>query len=235
MDDINKIQFEETNGSPAIKWGIISGVYFVVLNIFLKIGSSIYSDPDELFGVGYTSESALLYILNWIVHIAIVVYAVIVARKLNRSSLIWGVLSFFFPPITLIVLGFQDYKIEDKVIKGIVDEARLDFNAEMINIKNTRDLTPDELKSVESKLRDKYSKNMKKRIRESLSDMSLKQQDVPNEMPIDEQFVAIDGENASITSENEEILIGDLNKCPACGTGINTNTTICPDCGLTLK
>lgn len=234
MDDINKIQFEETKGSSAIKWGIISGVYFAVLNIFLRMGSSIYSDPYEFFGYGSTSYSAILYILNWIVHIVIVVYAVSIARKLNRSSLIWGALSFFFPPITLIVLGFQDYKIEDKVIRGIVDEARLDFNAEIINIKNTRDLTPDELDIIESKLKAKYSQNMKKRIRESMSDISVKKQDESGQILYEDQPVSLADEEVLIP-DNSEILLGDLNKCPACGSGINDKTTICPDCGLTLK
>lgn len=237
MDEIEKIQFEGPNVSSAIKWGIISIVFFGLINFLFRDYASLYSDPTYLFSYGLPAYVPFMYVLNWVVHIIIVVYAVKIAKKLNRSAFIWGILSFFFPPITLIVLGFQDYKIEDKVIKGIVDKARLDFNAEILNIKNTRDISPDELEKIESKLKEKYIREMRKNIRDSISDIETGSfsDDAPsNETDIEQPFDEA-GDNGTEILENPEIILGEINTCPACGATINDKTTVCPDCGLTLK
>jgi hypothetical protein len=228
MTDLNEIQFEERNVSSAITWGIISGIFLGLLNYLLQNERLLDSYDSEVpyFGI------IVIYLA---VTIAITVWVVKIVKKLNRSPLTWGIFAFFFPPITLIVLGFQDYKIKDKYIKGIVDQARLDFNTELLNIKNTQDLTAGQLKEVELKLKEKYSYDLQKKIRESMSDLSDSSDGQEKQTAQEEQVFVDATEEESVQPESGQTWVSDINKCPACGAPLSENASVCPDCGLTIN
>jgi amino acid permease len=165
MINIDEIRLEERHEYSAITWGIISAIILGVLSYLLQ---------NERLLDSYNSEAPFyaLVLMYLAVTIAITVWVVKIARKLNRAPVIWAIFAFLFPPLTLIVLGFQDYKIEDKYIKWIVDQARIDFDMELSDIKNTQNLTAEQLKNVELRLKEKYSNNLREKIRESMYDLS---------------------------------------------------------------
>jgi hypothetical protein len=221
MNDINEIQFEERNVSSAVTWGIISGLYFGIVTFLLNNG---FIKSDLVSGLLYLSEVVII--------IAITVWVVKIARKLNRSPVIWGICGFLFPPITLIVIGFQDYKVSDKYIKGIIDELRLDFNTELLHIKSTKDLSKEELSEVEVKLKEKFNQKLKDRIsddgfKKMASDDVTESQTIIEEEEKEEEEV--------VQSVSNQEWVSEKGKCPACGAAISDDATICPDCGLAIK
>lgn len=228
MINIDEIRLEERNISSAITWGIVSGIFFGLLNYLLL--------DDRLLD---TYDSELPYLTVVVMYlaatIAVVAWVMKIAKKLNRPPFLWGFFAVFFPPVTLIILGFQDYKIGDRYIKGILDLARLDFNAEMTDIKKNQNLTSDELKRVELKLKEKYMYDLRKRIRESMSDLNQRQQEQEEEVGKAENSVDYTEEEVSLQPESGQPWANDINRCPACGAAISASTAICPDCGLTLK
>jgi hypothetical protein len=220
MNDINEIQFEERNVTSAVTWGIISGLYFGIVTFLLKNG---FIQSDLISGMLYLSEFVII--------IAITVLVVKIAKKLNRPPVIWGICGFLFPPITLIVIGFQDYKISDKYIKGIIDELRLDFNTELLHIKSTKDLSKEELKEVEAKLKVKFNQKLKDKISNNgfkkMASDDMTESHIIEEEEKEEEEVVQSVSNQEWTSEK--------GKCPACGASISYDTTVCPECGLTIN
>jgi hypothetical protein len=233
MNDLNEIQFEERNVSSAVTWGIISGLYFGVLISILRNISSIIADPNEIINYGLLTTYGLVYLSNWVVHIIITIYVIKIAKKLKRPPFIWGFFAFIFPPITLIVIGFQDVKIVDKNIKKIVDELRLEFNTELLHIKSTKDLSVVELNEVEIKLKEKFNQKLKDRIADSRfkgkmeSAGEAESQNIIEEEEKEEEEVVQSVSNQKWTSET--------GKCPACGSPLSDNAVVCPECGLSIN
>jgi hypothetical protein len=220
MNDINEIQFEERNVTSAVTWGIISGLYFGIVTFLLKNG---FIESDLI--------SELLYLSEVVIIIAITVWVVKIAKKLNRPPVIWGICGFLFPPITLIVIGFQDYKIGDKYIKGIIDELRLDFNTELLHIKSTKDLSKEELNEVEAKLKEKFNQKLKNRIaHDGFNKMAS--DDMTESHIIEEEEKE---EEEVVQSVSNQEWISEKGKCPACGAAISDDATVCPECGLTIN
>jgi len=223
MNDINEIQFEERNVTSAVTWGIISGLYLGIVTYLLKNG---WIQSDLISGLLSLSELVII--------IAITVWVVKIAKKLNRPPLLWGICGFLFSPITLIVIGFQDVKIEDKIIKKIVDELRLEFNTELLHIKSTKDLSAEELHEVEIKLKEKFIQKLKDRI----SDSKFKEKMASENMAEDDENIIEEEEK-----EEEEVVLSVSNqkwtsetgKCPACGAPLSDSAIVCPECGLSIN
>jgi hypothetical protein len=234
MNNTDEIQFEERNVSSAVTWGIIAGLYSVVLAFIFRTKSSIITDPYEIFNYG-TSFDVLVYLSNWVIRIAITVWVVKIAKKLNRSPLVWGLFGFIFPPITLIVIGFQDYKIGDKNIKKILEELRLDFNSELLHIKSTKDLNERELNEVEIKLKEKFNQKLKDRISDSKFQERMESGNVTGQDKIEEQNTIEAEEEEIVQSVSNQKWASDINKCPACGAEISDNADMCQECGLAIN
>lgn len=235
MNDLNEIQFEERNVSSAITWGVIIAIYFVIISFILGTSSSLLASPGEIFSEGLATVYVLLYLSAWVIRIAVAVWVVKIAGKLNRPPFIWGFFGFIFPPITLIVIGFQDYKIADKKIKKIIDELRLDFNTEFLHIKSTKDLSEAELNEVEIKLKEKFNQKLRDRIsdtnyRERVESARMTEQEL-----IQEQIEMEDEEDEVVQSVSNQNWTSDINKCPACGATVSDKAIACQECGLTLN
>jgi hypothetical protein len=235
MKDVNEIQFEERNVSSAITWGIISALFFVVPTFVLRNRSSVLADPDTIIKHGLLTIYGLVYLSNWAVHIAITVFVVRIAKKLNRSPIIWGLFGFIFPPITLITIGFQDYKINDKNIKRILDELRLDFESELLHIQSTKDLSEEEFNEVEKKLKEKFDQKLKDRISESKFNERMYPGNIIEQDRIEEQNNIEVEEDEIVQSVSNQKWTSDINKCPGCGAAVSDKTAICQECGLTLS
>jgi hypothetical protein len=236
MDDVNGIQIEEQNVSSAITWGIISGIYIATISFFMGAISPLILSPNEVFRDGLRTVYPLLYLSEWAITIATTIWVVRIAKKLNRSVILWGLCGFLFPPVTLIVIGFQNYRIADKNIRKIVNDLRMDFETELLHIKSTDDLSEEELNAVEIKLKEKFNQKIKDRIsgigfnERTLSDNieqgETEEQDIA-EMEKEEDEVVQSVAHKNWTSE--------ISKCPACGASVSENASVCPDCGLALN
>ena len=235
MNDVNEIQFEERNVSSAIGWGIAAALYFVIPTFVLRNRGSVIADPNEVISRGLLTIYGLVYLSNWAVHIAVTIYVVKIAKKLNRSPLIWGLFGFIFPPVTLITIGFQDYKINDKNIKKILDELRLDFESELLHIQSTKDLSEEEFNEVEKKLKEKFDQKLKDRISESKFNERMYSGRIMEQERIEEQNNIEVEEEEVVQSVSNQKWESDINKCPACGATISDKTQICQECGLTLN
>jgi len=220
MNDLNEIQFEERNVSSAVIWGIISGLYFGIVFFLLKNG---FIQSDLI--------SVLLSLSGLIIIIASTVWVVKIAKKLNRPPLIWGIFGFLFPPITLIVIGFQDVKIVDKNIKKIVDELRLEFNTELLHIKSTKDLSVEELNEVEIKLKEKFNHKLKEIIAEGKFKDEAEVEEIEKQNIIEEEKE----EEEVVQSVSNQKWTSETGKCPACGSPLSDNAVVCPECGLNIN
>lgn len=235
MTDIDNIQFEERNVYPAVTWGLIAGIYFGLCRFLLNVDSSIYADPNEIKDYGLLTVFGLMYFSNWIIYILIIVWVVRIAGKLNRSQILWGILAFIFGPVTLIVIGFMDYRIEDKNVKKILDELRLDYSSEYLHIKSTKDLTRVELAEVEVRLKEKFQQKLRERISGSKLIAATAPEKMTEQERTAEQKRIEAEEDEAVQAVSDQHWTGESNKCPACGAPMGDNITTCPECGLTIN
>ena len=229
MIDIDDIQLEERNVYAATKWGVVVLVYSIFLSLFFHINTSIIANPYRELDYGIYAFASLLYISTWVIRIIVAVYTYNVAKRLNRPAVTWSIFGFIFPPITLIILGFQDYKVEDKNIKKMIDDVRLDLRAELVNIKSTQDLTSEEIDKTETELKEKYKQILRKNVTDYLATSKA------NSAKEDKLTGTIQFEEDTANSQVGDDWIKDASKCPACGASLGNNDTSCPDCGLSIK
>ncbi|MCX6328146.1 MAG: hypothetical protein NTZ85_01345 [Bacteroidia bacterium] len=238
-DRIARSQLKERmtsfNMKEQVTLGIISGMYIAFLMFVLKIDCSIYSDPNEIIDYGLLTTYGFFYLSNWAINIAIAVWIVRIARKLNRPQILWGILGLVFAPITLIVFVFFDYKIEDRNVKKIVDELQLDFNSEYLHIKSTKDLTREELDEVEIRLKEKFKLKLRERISESNLEGRTESEEINEQERTEEQKRIEAEEDEVVQAVSDQHWTGENNKCPACGAPFGDNAVSCPECGLTIK
>lgn len=227
MDDIENIQFEERNVSSAVTWGII---FFIVMDLMFFLSETDYDlelKNVQLIHIG----SALVFLICYIM---IFYWVIKISKKLNRDPVIWGILSLVFGPAALIAIGFMDYKINDKRIKQILDELRLDFNSEYLHIKSTKDLTRKELAEVETKLIEKFKQKLRERISESNFKGIPEPENMTEKERVEEQKRIEAEEDEVVQAVTDQHWTGEKNKCPACGATVSEKAVICQECGLTL-
>jgi rubrerythrin len=228
MNNIENIQFEERNVYPAVTWGII---FFIMMPLIFFLSEKDYyleSQNVQLIHIG----SALVFLICYII---IVYWVIKIAKKLNRDPLIWGILGLVFGPTALIAIGFMDYKINDKRIKHILDELRLDFNTEYLHIKSTKDLTREELAEVELKLKEKFKQKLKERISGS-NFKGFSEPENMTELERAEEEKRIEAEEDEVVQAvSDQHWTGETNRCPACGAPFGDNAASCPECGLTIN
>lgn len=235
MNDFDDVRLEERNVYSATKWGVIAIIYSIIVNIILKAQSSIILNPREIIDLGLFTTFGLLYLSTWVVRILITIWVVRIAAKLNRSTFFWGLFGFIFPPITLIVIGFKDYRIEDENIRKIIEETRLDFRAELSTIKNAQNLSEDKLNQIEIELKERYNNELRKKILDFTAKERAKQKNIERTYNTENTIILESDEEELPQSENHSSWLNDINNCPACGARIGDKTVICPECGLTIN
>jgi hypothetical protein len=235
MIEIEDVSLEERNQYSAIKWGVITFFVFLIFKVILNHYNLSITNPKEVISVGLLTIVGLVSIAFIVLHLGLVIWIIKIAIRLNRSPFIWGFFGLLSSPITLIFLGFKDYYIDDKILRSIIDETRLDFKAELVHIKSTQDLTVKELANVESDLKESYQLMLNDKVRKYLASELEK---IPTENyreRLDGKIVTefVDDYNPDFIVDNDSG--SDLNKCPACGSKINESDLICYECGLSLK
>ena len=102
----------------------------------------------------------LLFSTSWAVHRA---------EVLNRNKIIWGILGFIFPPITLIILGLLETKIGISPIKKIVNKYRKKYEEKTLNI----ELPEKEGIEFKSKIYNELSTQLKNDISNKLTELNI--------------------------------------------------------------
>jgi hypothetical protein len=89
----------------------IFGILLITIPIILRLTGAITFETVE----SYNQGKAIIAIISLVLRIAITVWVVNIATRQNRNSTGWGWFAFFFPSISLIVIGLlkkQRLKIE---------------------------------------------------------------------------------------------------------------------------
>ncbi len=124
----------------------------------------------------------------------------------------------------------------------------MDYQAELKQEKDNKALKPGELKLVENRLKDKYKEKLSEEIVRLISKVKadsireLKEEgiidsniDVNEQEYIIKQSILKKNSESEISEEWDEKWLNESDKCPACGTKIDSKAVICPECGLTIK
>ena len=136
---------------------IYAGIFLVILGVwFFHFSENLISD-SVILGMfnsvqPSSNESSILrskivrnsfslreFNVDFIIltiQILCAIWAVVVARKLHRSPLFWGVVTFFFTPISLIVLGTRDLKLEPN-LSEVYNKYKSDYYQESSKIKRS--------------------------------------------------------------------------------------------------
>jgi tetratricopeptide (TPR) repeat protein len=103
------------------------GIFMMIAIVIIYIISRNIDDT-ETFRIFYSITSLILLILR----ITFTVWGVNIAKRQNRNATGWGFLTFFFPAISLIILGNQN-KLFDNF--GIVDKLTNEENSIIVSNK----------------------------------------------------------------------------------------------------
>lgn len=194
---------------------IYAGIILIVINAILVFSKTRISDVNN-----FTREQATVEIIVHVVGLILSIWAMIVAKKLNRSAIFWGLFTFILTPISLIILGTKDVAIQDELRK-VFNKYKSDYFLEKLKLGKDLQKGKIDQKTHNEKIAKiliEYNNAMNAEIRLM-------------EIKIDEKHKEIIVEK--VAGNGRAIIIKD--KCPACETKIPADTDICPDCGLTLR
>ncbi|ASB50279.1 hypothetical protein CDL62_14600 [Alkalitalea saponilacus] len=183
----------------------------VIMNLVLH---NTFKDVDYLNPLAILDEKAMLAfridLLLLVLRTTMTIVAYIVAKRLMRSGIFWAILVFLFPPISLIILGLMDIKIDSNLKKNL-DHHRTNYFVETVKIKN-------DYKNGVSK---------ENNLKDMIEGCKRKHQELLTK--------ALYARNIEI--ENNKIVdwMHDATKCPACGTKVDLKDKICPNCELYLE
>lgn len=194
----------------------LMGFLMLLVNVFLYVQGRSLSGADFL---QHNNSYAVYDLLLLVLRIAFTVWAVAVAKKLDRSQFLWAVLVFFFTPIALMVLGSRGVKIRPDV-KPVFDKHYATCVSELNELKaqyNRKECSDDEYHMQSEELLQRNEELMNQEIENLLHESDeMSETEKPN--------VAI--------GEEETVFEGD---CPACGAYVSANDATCPGCELSLR
>ncbi len=200
-----------------------SMIYVGAALILLNLISYLSGQRTSVLDVANSDTSSSVFFagLFWLgIKVGCTLWSIKVAGQLNRSQAFWGIVSFFFTPIALIVLGTKDIKMEPALAE-VYSKHKSAYFLETIRLK--KDYERDELTA------DKY--------REKLALAEEKQSTLLNvEMLNVEAILAHKSQREIIEKvEGDGTPIVVTDKCPACGMKLSEKDDVCPDCGLQLR
>jgi hypothetical protein len=184
------------------------GMIFINLILHYKFKGVDYLNPLAIFDKNAMTALGIDSILL-ILRVFMTIIAFIVAKRLMRSGIFWAICTFLFPPISLIILGLIDVKIDYR-LKKILDRYRTNYFVEIVKIKN--DL--------------KRGKNDESNIVDLIDKSKQKHQELLTK--------ALNARKIELEKTETEDWMDDISKCPACGADVNMSDKICPNCKLNL-
>ena len=113
----------------------IFGIILIIINILIRFVGEIKLEDINT----YREYRGIIAFVNILIRILVIIAVVNIAKRQNRKHLIWGMFAFFFPPITLIIIGLlKKLKAKDKVKNNISVEDDYDTDINILREKAER-------------------------------------------------------------------------------------------------
>jgi hypothetical protein len=217
-----QVSFKRKKNWLIIGLGIVTLPFMPVLSMLIKdsfLGNLTYK-------INAYPQVYLYSFLDWkiwIIRIIAIIVTYDYSTKLLRKPIYYTMTAILSPPLSLILLGTSDYRVEDSRIKKLVKEKR-----RLLRNSNTpREKMEDEFQSmlhedISDLIRTDKIDSLKRKIKEhNLSPKEHKQQ-------LDLLYKNID---LNLSNINDTSAI----KCVACGAKYYQDSLFCPDCEISLK
>lgn len=211
------VKLEEEYHLKATLWGVAIIVLTIWINRNLK--EYIPTDSTALSGVMLFLTIALRFVTH--------LYVTTIATELNRNYLFWTIANIISPGISLIVIGFLNFKIDNNEVKQVVTQIRLNYQTEKAYLKSKYE-DPTVYQLELEKIQQYYSAKLMEAI-----DLVI----AGKEVNVYNNIVPEQTDNSQVTPDkdlNEEKPV-QYESCPACNFKLSDNNKICPDCGLSLN
>ena len=193
------------------------GFALILYNIFL------FLNQDSLFMSRFkTDDITSLDFVSFGFLLCSAIIAGIVAHKLNRSIIFWVIITFFFAPISLIILGTKKIYLKPE-LKKIYNKYESEYFLSKIKLK--KDL---ERNKLTKKL---YDKNLSELLNNLDNEMNIELQNKEIEIVSDFDKKVI--HKIEKSGNGQVVKVKDV--CPACNTKLSEIDFECPECGLNLK
>jgi len=194
---------------------VYAGVILIVINVILKFSGIRDFDYENL-----SKDDMIVELIILATGLVFSIWAYRVAIKLNRSGLFWAIVTFFFTPISLIILGTRDINIKIELRK-IFNKYKSDFFLEKLKLeKDYKSGKIDDtiLREKINKARERYNELMNNELQNAELRLEEKHKEV-----IVEKVV---GNGRAVNVKG---------KCPACDTKLPADVDECPECGLNFR
>jgi hypothetical protein len=194
---------------------IYVGIILIVINMVLFFSGKRINDVNHI-----TKEKVIVEIIMYAIAFGLAIWAIIVAKKLNRSRTFWGIITFIFTPIALIILGIKDVAIHDDLRK-IFNKYKSEYFLEKLKLEKDLEKGKIDKMTHDEKIKKiliEYDNAMNAEIKQ----MEIRMEEKHKEIVVEK-----------VVGNGRAIIVKD--KCPACETKISADTDVCPDCGLTLR
>lgn len=203
---------------------IYVGIGLVVLNIFI-FASGIKPVEYEIFNGNLSADLVILDIILLLIRLTCTIWSYRVAKELNRIGWFWAILTFFFTPIALILLGFKDLDLEVELRK-VYNKHQSNLFLEQVKIK--KDFEKNKITELQYNeqfkiIRNKHNEQMNKEMQEVEKRIELKHN------PIIGDSVYLD--ETPVTGK----IVFVKDKCPACNSTIKEKDKVCRCCGLSIE
>jgi hypothetical protein len=211
------VKLDEEYHLKATVWGVVIMALAIWININLK--EYIPASSSALTSVMLFLTIALRFVTH--------LYVTTIATELNRNYLFWTIANIVSPGISLIIIGFLNFKIDNVEVKQIVAQIRLNYQTEKTYLKSKYDDSTVYQLELE-KIQQYYSAKLKEAIDLVIAgkEVNISNNIVPE--PTDNSQVA----PASDLNEEKPV---QYDTCPACNFKLSGTNKTCPDCGLSLN
>jgi len=205
--NINDYKIDRKSHPTLIYIGI--AMIFINLALHFRFKEVSYSNPFAFLDKDVMT-TWIIEVVLLLIRVFMTIVAFIVAKRLLRSGIFWSILVFLLPPISLIILGLTDVKIDYR-LKKTLDRHRTNYFVEVIKIKNDF----------------KRGKNVGSNIDDMIAKCKMKHQE--------SLIKALTANKVEVENTKKEDWMNDISKCPACGAHVFEHDQKCPNCKLNLS
>ena len=193
---------------------VYTGILLTFVNIFILI-----TNGQDYHSSVFNIISVLIEIIYFPLAIYYIIRSGVVAYKLNKSVILWVLISIFITPISIIVLGNKETNNIPTEFERIFRKYRDKYNTESmkyIKLHNNGKIDSKELAKREQTIISTYEAEMNAEIQQEIKIKT----NVKDEIINTNKEVSIKGKSVKYS------------KCPACGHNLAETDNECPDCGL---
>ncbi len=220
MKDLEKLSLEKKQYYSAIIWGIVIMIHSFIVTRYLDSRLDRFYIIRNIDSMN-TTVLWMMYWSIWIVKLITFYWTVKIAKEQNREPLFWGIFGLISPSLALIIIGFLDYKYDNKYLKKLENRVRLDYLSERAFLNNKIDADFDKLESMKSNLKMVYIAKLKEEAHKYLKDSE------------NYEYHSYSLETSETENEYSE-KVASFSNCPACNSKLIDKQEVCDECGLAL-